>query len=89
MSFWRERAKRVIASIVADLPDDVSLKERKKALWGKGGPAHQNTSWGRKMWGKEVRAHLIRHGDQSYAKAQPDFQWPGDIAFPYREQSNG
>lgn len=62
MSYWRARAQDLILSLVAELPDDATLADRKKALWGKGYNAHGNTSWGRKMWGAEVRKHLAVYG---------------------------
>lgn len=88
MSVWRDRARRRIAELVADLPDDASLADRRKALWGKGFEAHRGTNWGRKMWGKEVRAYLVRHGAEPKTVA-PGFEWPSDIAFPFRDQGSG
>ena len=87
MSEWRNRARARIAELVKDLPEDASLKERRKALWGKGYPAHQGTSWGRKMWGKEVRAYLGRFGETD--RHGPLFEFPSDISFPFRERSDG
>lgn len=83
MSVWRDRARSRIAELVKDLPEDATLKERRKALWGKGWPAHGGTSWGRKMWGKEVRAYLARHG-----ASDPTFEWPADIAFPFLSEAS-
>jgi hypothetical protein len=86
MSVWRDRARQEIARLVADLPADATLAQRRKALWGKGYPAHGGTQWGRKMWGQEVRKHLNRHDPDFHAKPAPDgFQWPADIHFPYRK----
>ena len=62
MSYWRERAVSLITDLVKDLPDNASAADRAKLLRGKGWPAHQGTSWGRKMWGKEVRNYLMKHG---------------------------
>ena len=85
MSYWRNRASDLIAKLVADLPAEASLADRRKALWGKGWEAHQGTSWGRKMWGKEVRAYLGRHGDSTAILTRsPNFKWPDDIHFPFR-----
>ena len=86
MSVWRERARAQIAKLTADLPDDATLQQRRKALWGKGYDAHGGTVWGRKMWGQEVRKYLGRHGDSTASLTrQPNFKWPEDIAFPFRD----
>lgn len=86
MSLWRARARACIAELVKDLPADATLAQRRKALWGKGWPAHQDTSWGKKMWGKEVRAYLARHGDVRPLPTSPQFKFPADIHFPFREE---
>lgn len=88
MSRWREAARRRIAELVADLPADATLEQRRKALWGKGYPAHSGTVWGRKIWGQEVRKYLARHGGPVTPSRQPAFQWPADIHFPFREGSD-
>lgn len=86
MSVWRERAQHLIAKLTADLPETASLTVRRKALWGNGWPAHQGTSWGRRMWGQEVRKYLARHGDQHAQRPRKDeFQFPDHIHFPFRE----
>lgn len=85
MSLWRERARRRIAELVKDLPEDATLADRRKALWGKGWEAHQGTSWGRKMWGKEVRAYLGRHGDATAVHTRRKFEFPQHVHFPFRE----
>lgn len=87
MSRWRDRARRRIAELTKDLPEDATLEQRRKALWGKGYPAHDGSNWGRKMWGKEVRAYLASYGD-SYARA-PGKQavFPDHVHFPFREVS--
>lgn len=89
MSFWRDAARTRITELVADLPADATLEQRRKALWGKGYPAHQGTVWGRKMWGQEVRAYLARHGATfGPSKAQRAFQFPDHVHFPFREGAN-
>lgn len=88
MSRWRDYARRRIAELVKDLPADATYKEHRKALWGKGYPAHQGTKWGRKMWGKEVRNHLARLNDPTYQITADNFKWPDDIAFPWKGESN-
>lgn len=86
MSVWRDRARRLIDELTRDLPADATLAERRKALWGKGYQAHEGTSWGRKMWGKEVRKYLARHGDPSGRVSGKPVQWPADVCFPFAKQ---
>lgn len=88
MSVWRSRCRALIAQLTADLPVDATLAQRRKALWGKGGPAHGCTSWGRKMWGREVRAYLGRHGDPLGAvDPARSFRFPEHVHFPFRDQA--
>lgn len=87
-SKWRAEARSLIKELVKDLPADATLKERRKALWGKGWPAHQGTSWGRKMWGQEVRAYLAAHGDPLGRENRPEYKFPDHIHFPFREGGN-
>lgn len=89
MSVWRDRVKALIAELVQDLPADATLAERRKALSGKGYPAHGGTAWGRKMWGQEVRRYLERYHPEYCRKAVPDgFQWPDHIHFPFRQPAS-
>lgn len=85
MSFWRDRARRLIAELTRDLPETATLAERRKALWGQGYPAHEGTKWGRRMWGSEVRKYLAQHGDSSGRVSGKLIQWPADIHFPFAE----
>ena len=87
MSVWRDRARRLIAELTRDLPETATVTERRKALWGKGHPAHGGTSWGRRMWGSQVRKYLGRHGDQRCAKPAPLIKWPADVCFPFAKQA--
>lgn len=84
MSAWRERARRLIAELTADLPATATIEQRRKLLWGRGWEAHQGTVWGRRMWGQEVRKHLAAHGDTMGAARAAGFQWPADVHFPFR-----
>ncbi len=86
MSVWRSRCLAVIVELVADLPADATLAERRKALRGKGYPAHQGTVWGRKMWGQEVRKYLQKHGAESRVLPMSDMLFPAHIHFPFRDQ---
>ena len=89
MSFWRDRARRLIAELTRDLPETATVAERRKALWGKGYPAHGGTSWGRKMWGSEVRRHLAAHGVSTARVSGKPVQWPADVCFPFAKQGEG
>lgn len=84
MSFWRRKARKLIAELTKDLPADATIAERRKALWGKGWEAHEGTKWGRKMWGQEVRAYLERHGAPPRPRPAPLF--PDHVHFPFREE---
>ena len=86
MSIWRERARSRIAELVRDLPADATVAERRKALWGKGWEAHQGTVWGRKMWGREVRAYLAQRG--ATPRHDPAPMFPDHVHFPFREERN-
>jgi hypothetical protein len=89
MSFWRARAQQRIADLVKDLPADATLEQRRKALWGKGWEAHDGSTWGRKMWGQEVRAYLTRHGAEfGPSKAERQFQFPDHVHFPFRGEGH-
>lgn len=89
MSIWRDKARLLIAKLTADLPADATIQQRRKALWGKGWEAHQGTSWGRKMWGKEVRRYLAGYGDTKGRANEPAFDWPAHVHFPYRGEEGG
>lgn len=91
MSKWRDRARRRIAELTADLPDGATVAQRRKALWGQGWEAHQGTAFGRKVWGQEVRKYLGRHGD-ALARATrrgDELPFPSHIYFPFREDVHG
>lgn len=89
-SRWRDRAQRLIAKLTADLPETATYAEHRKALWGKGLPAHLGTAWGRRMWGQECRKHLARHGDPRCQAPRPgEFHFPDHVHFPFREGGNG
>ncbi|MCX7284371.1 MAG: hypothetical protein NTX28_10060 [Novosphingobium sp.] len=85
MSRWRDAARALIAVLTRDLPADASLKDRRKALWGKGYPAHQGTVWGRKVWGQEVRKYLASNGDSTARVSNRPVAWPEHVHFPFRE----
>lgn len=89
MSVWRARAQKRIAELVKDLPTDATLEQRRKALWGKGWEAHDGSTWGRKMWGQEVRAYLAKHGAEfGPSKAEREFRFPDHVHFPFRGEAD-
>ena len=85
-SRWADAARSLIAKVHAGLPDDASLQDRRRALRAVGPGFHGGTYWGRKVWGREVRKYLQRHG---LAPPSPrDLQLPDDIAFPFATPGN-
>jgi hypothetical protein len=88
VSRWRDNARARIAELTRDLPADATLEQRRKALWGKGFPAHGGTVWGRKMWGSEVRKYLAGHGDAAARVSGKPVIWPEHVHFPFREGSD-
>ena len=82
MSVWRERSRRKIAEIHAGLPADATIPQRRKALRAVGWTVHENTCWGRRMWGQEVRKYLEKHGLAPLPASAPLF--PDHVHFPFR-----
>ncbi len=60
-SNWGEAAREQIAAVMAELPADADLDARRKALRAHAHDFHGGTSWGRKVWPKEVRRYLEKH----------------------------
>ena len=86
MSVWRERSRRKIAEVHASLPVDATIAQRRKALRAVGWMVHENTCWGRKMWGQEVRKYLEKHGLAQLAQLPKDAPlFPDHVHFPFRE----
>jgi hypothetical protein len=71
MSRWYNAAAALIGRIDATLPKDADLATRRRALRGKGWPAHEGTYWGRRMWGRAVRDYLRLHGARQNPKPIP------------------
>jgi hypothetical protein len=86
MSAWLDRARVVVRDATADLSATATLSERRKVLRAAGPSFHGGTYWGRKQWGKAVRAYLERHGQAPLqprnVEAAPNFG--PDIIFPFR-----
>jgi len=78
------RARRsAIDRAVAELPADADLKTRQKALRAAAGNFHGGTSHGKKVWSKEVRLYLQRHGlPPRTLPKEPRFA--DDIIFPWK-----
>lgn len=86
-SHWPTAAKLAIERAVADLPADADLAARKKALRRAAGDFHGGTSHGRKVWSKEVRAYLERHGLPKRTPADRPELFGPDIAFPFKGET--
>lgn len=69
MTTWREEAEAEIARLVADLPADATIAERKAALRPDNRPyKFVVTSWGRKSWQRAQREYLAKFGPKSDAE---------------------
>lgn len=84
-SHWPTAAKGAIERAVADLSEDASLKERKSALRRAANDFHGGTSWGKKVWSRECRKYLERHGLPPRTPADRPELFGPDICFPYRK----
>lgn len=88
---WGAQARSDIALIDKELGPDATLADRKRALRAFAYTFHGGTSWGKKVWSRECRKYLERHGlpPRTVADASPQsklFQKAasGDIIFPFR-----
>jgi hypothetical protein len=83
MSVWRARARQRIAELVADLPADATIQQRRKVLRGQG----WSRGWAQKVWQQEVRMHLAQHGAVFGPRKGliRQFQFPDHVHFPFRE----
>lgn len=93
---WTHDARAYIARATDELPADATLKERRAALRAVAWQFHGNTSWGKKVWSKECRRYLERHGlpQRTPADASPQsklykLEQAGEITFPFRRTSFG
>lgn len=93
-SDWGAAARAEISARMAELPADASLEDRRKALRKDATLFHGGTSWGRKVWSREVRKYLEGHGlpPRTPADASPQSKLharlqSGDISFPFRSRS--
>lgn len=86
-SHWPTAARAAIERAVADLPADATLKERRSALRKAAGGFHMGTSHGKKVWSREARKYLERHGLPPRTPADSPLFGP-DICFPFKGESN-
>jgi hypothetical protein len=93
-SDWGAAARSYIAERIAELPDDAGLEDRRSALRKDATLFHGGTSWGRKVWSREVRKYLEQHGlpPRTVADISPQSKLhqrtqSGDITFPFRGES--
>ena len=85
---WMDDAVAHIAKLEAELPEGATLKERASHMRAGAWHYHGGTSWGKKIWGQELRKHLELHG-QKPRVTLPVEQTPlfaDDIIFPVRDQ---
>ncbi|HEX8485735.1 hypothetical protein [Sphingomonas sp.] len=83
MRDWLFHARRHVAALTAELPDDTTLTERRKVLRAGGNRFHGGTFWGRRQYGRACREYLERHGQAPRRiAAAPTFA--PDIIFPWR-----
>lgn len=93
---WGAAARAEIAERMAGLPAGASLDTRRKALRKDATLFHGGTSWGRKVWSREVRKYLEQHGlpPRTVADISPQSKLhrrleSGDISFPFRGDGHG
>lgn len=82
MSSWRTIARERIAALVADLPADASVADRRRALRGHG----PTCGWAKKVWHQECSAYLARHGAKPRKGSTPLF--PDHAHFPFRGEGH-
>lgn len=88
---WGREARARLAEIERELGPDATLEQHRKAVRAAAGDFHGGTSWGKKVWSKEGRKYLERHGlpPRTIADASPQSKLfakaqSGDIIFPFR-----
>lgn len=84
---WRTDACAYIAKLDAEIPAGVPLKQRAAYMRARAWQYHGGTSWGKKIWGEELRKYLERHGQKRRVtlpiESSPLFA--DDIIFPFRD----
>ena len=57
---WLDEARAAIDRVHQQLPADIDLAARKRAVRAACPPHFRSTSWGRKVWPKAVKAYMKR-----------------------------
>jgi hypothetical protein len=94
---WGADARHYIAEATKHLPETATIKERRSALRGHRDRFSLGTKWGEKVWSREVRKYLEKHGlpPKTVHTASQNSRLhqrlkSGDIVFPFRgEQGDG
>jgi hypothetical protein len=87
---WRTNCQSYLAELDEQMPEGITLAERKKRLRQAAWQFHGGTSWGKKIWGQESRAYLARHGQTLPRAPSPRLlaaMESGDITFPFRREN--
>lgn len=61
-SDWGKAAQAFIAQLDEQLGERATLEERWRLLRAHASEFHAGTSWGKKVWSRESRKYLERHG---------------------------
>lgn len=95
-SDWGSACRAYIAELDEQMPKGATLDERRKRLRQAAWNFHGGTSWGRKVWSREVRKYLEQHGLPPRTVADISSQSKlhrrlesGDISFPFRGNGDG
>lgn len=66
---WLDNGLRMIEALDSQLPADMDLAARKKAIQSQAWRFHGGTSWGRKVWPKAKRIYFgKKYGDKQAVK---------------------
>lgn len=58
---WLEAGIRMIEGIDKELPSDMSLEDRKRAVQKEAWRFHGGTSWGQKVWPRAKRIYFAKN----------------------------
>ena len=84
---WSAAAHAHIAKVIATLPPEASLEDKRLAPRRSAQNFHCGTSWGKKIWGRECKKYMGMIG-HPLAKARTDprlaaLREAGEISFPF------